>query len=286
MYKSLLPLFLLLFMQTVRTQSLDIGIMAGGTNYQGDLQAKYFEFSNMHIAYGGNITYNFDRNWSVRGEVFKGNLSAEDNNSRQASAVSRNLSFKSRVYEVSLVGIYRLSSLENNSITPYIFGGLARYRINPYTRDTGGVKTFLYPLATEGRGLPQYPEKKDFRLYNFSIPFGAGISYAVGPRLHFGIEVGFRKTFTDHLDDVSGVYIDKDVLLQERGSKAVELAYRGDEIAGGDPQYPLAGTPRGTSKANDWYYNAIVRVQYRVFGGSSSSRKQNNRNQMACPKPL
>jgi hypothetical protein len=235
----------------------------------------------MHLCFGGNITYNINKHWSVRGEVWKGNLSASDVNSGRDFALGRNLSFKSRVYEVALIGVYHLSSMETKAVTPYVFGGIARYRINPYTFDTAGTKNFLFPLSTEGQGLPQYPDKKSFSLYNFSIPLGGGITWRAGLKWTLGLEVGFRKTFTDYIDDVSNVYIDDAVLLQERGAKAVELAYRGGELPGGNQQFPEAGSPRGNRKASDWYYNTILRVQFRAFG--QPSYKQKVRNRLACP---
>jgi hypothetical protein len=68
MYRYLpTPIFLLaaLFSQS---QSLEFGIMAGGSNYQGDLQEKYYDFNLMHPSFGANVTYNFNQNWAVRGE--------------------------------------------------------------------------------------------------------------------------------------------------------------------------------------------------------------------------
>ena len=40
--------------------------------------------------------------------------------------------------------------------------------------------------------------------------------------------------FTDHLDDVSGNYVDEADLLAARGPLAVKMAYRGNELPGGD----------------------------------------------------
>ena len=40
--------------------------------------------------------------------------------------------------------------------------------------------------------------------------------------------VGFRKTFTDYLDDVSTFYVDQTILQNAKGPKAVEMAYRAE----------------------------------------------------------
>jgi hypothetical protein len=54
-----------------------------------------------------------------------------------------------------------------------------------------------------------------------------------------------RYTFTDYLDDVSTTYPDADKLRSERGQRAVDLSFRGNEVP--------AGTPRGSADTNDWF---------------------------------
>jgi hypothetical protein len=44
------------------------------------------------------------------------------------------------------------------------------------------------------------------------------------------------------------------VLLQAKGAKAVELAYRGGQSPLGSPLYPPHGEQRGTPSEMDWYY--------------------------------
>jgi hypothetical protein len=281
MIRIVLSYLLILLSYTIQAQTLDFGIMVGGSNYQGDLQEKYYEFKQMHLSFGGSLTYNFNKNWSLRGEVLKGNLSGADATSDRDFALGRNLAFHSQLYEINMVGIYRFSKLKLGGITPYIFGGLAGFRINPYTYDTTGRKFYLFLLSTEGQGLPQYPDVASHRLLNISVPIGGGITWALTSTWSLGLEMGFRKTFTDYVDDVSGFYADKNFLLQERGPDAVEMAYRGDETSSGNPQYPAAGSPRGNPKAKDWYYNTIVRLQFKGFGKSLEKKK--NLHQMECP---
>jgi hypothetical protein len=87
--------------------------------------------------------------------------------------------------------------------------------------------------------------------------------YALNEDMRLGIEFGYRKIFTDYLDDVSGVYIDEATLLNARGPKAVELAYRGGEVHPGS--YPAAGIRRGNSKNNDGYYYVAITYTVRYF---------------------
>src|SRR5258708_5350638 len=79
-----------------------------------------------------------------------------------------------------------------------------------------------------------------------------------------------RKLFTDYLDDVSTNYVDQNLLLLNRGPKAVELAYRGDELKNGS-SYPPAGSKRGGSSVNDWYYFTMFTASFRLGGNGGGS---------------
>ncbi len=48
-------------------------------------------------------------------------------------------------------------------------------------------------------------------------------------------------------------YVDQAMLLANRGQRAVDMAYRGDELKGG-AGYPTDGSQRGSAKNKDWYY--------------------------------
>jgi hypothetical protein len=88
------------------------------------------------------------------------------------------------------------------------------------------------------------------------------------------------------LDDVSKNYADRDVLLAGRGPKAVELAFRGDELPGGGT-YPKEGEQRGTPSEMDWYYMAGLSVEINLsaftHNGSGTHSKRGPSN-MRCPK--
>ena len=104
---------------------------------------------------------------------------------------------------------------------------------------------------------------KNYKLMQFSIPFGFGAEYSLNEDMRLGIEFGYRKTFTDYIDDVSTVYVDQTSLLNARGQTAVDLAWRGDE-KGGSP-YPAGGTTRGNSKNKDGYYYVAITYTVRYF---------------------
>jgi hypothetical protein len=173
--------------------------------------------------------------------------------------------------------------MEDKKISPYLFGGVALFHFNPYAFDTLGNKVFLKPLSTEGQGLSAYPDRKEYKLTQFAIPFGGGIKFRVSSNVVLGYEIGLRKIFTDYLDDVSGRYIDPFVLAQERGLKAVEMSYRGGELKDGDPNYPVEGNPRGGSKFKDWYYFQGLTLTIGIGGGSNSGWG-GGKGSLGCPK--
>ena len=73
-------------------------------------------------------------------------------------------------------------------------------------------------------------------LVSMAIPFGVGLKWNLGKYFSVGAEWGMRLTFTDYLDDVSGVYYDQDVLIQQRGEVVAQLADRSVEKYAGNTE--------------------------------------------------
>lgn len=256
-------------------------------NYQGELQDSRYTFSQAKPAFalGGNIAIT-DKLF-LRGLATIGNIQGSDKYSSSTLKRERNLDFKSRIYDASATLVYDFFNVVEKRYTPYIFAGISVFHFSPYSYDTSGVMRWLYPLNTEGQGLSQYPDRKPYNLNQFSIPFGAGIKFAVNERVNLGWEFRFNKTFTDYIDDVSTTYADRNALLTGKHSQtSVNFAYRGGELKNGNPNYPVAGSPRGNPKTKDWYYFSGITISYRLFtngqslgkfGGSGNSR-------LGCPK--
>jgi hypothetical protein len=87
-------------------------------------------------------------------------------------------------------------------------------------------------------------------------------------------ESGFRKTFTDYIDDVSGTYADY-TLLNSYNPISAQLAFRGGEVKDGI-SYPAAGTQRGNSGNKDYYYFGLIKLQ--------ANLSFLNKNRLACAK--
>jgi opacity protein-like surface antigen len=250
------PLSLLLLLCPLFTSAqtrLHATLFGGFANYYGDLQNKPITLDQSSLALGAGLKYELTDHLAVRTGFMYGKIGADDQKNKP-SLQFRNLNFQSKVFEWNLLGEYTLFNLYDKKLSPYVFGGIAIFHFNPYTYDSLGTKYFLQPLSTEGQGLAAYPDRKPYKLTQFSIPLGIGVKYRVNRDIVLGYEFGLRKTFFDYLDDISKTYVDQATLLNAKGSKAVELAYRAGELKDGDPNYPLDGTIRGGAKYKDWYY--------------------------------
>jgi hypothetical protein len=182
-----------------------------------------------------------------------------------------------------------LLDITTKRVTPYFYGGLAVFWFNPWTFDNSGKKVFLKPLGTEGQGLSEYPKQRPYSLTQLAIPFGTGIRYAVSEWVTIGVEFSQRKSFTDYIDDVSTHYVNPEALLLARGSKAVEMAYRADEIRGANPDYPAPGEQRGTPSEMDWYYffGTTVEIKFKRIARYFQSRDPYRRSyQQRCPRAV
>lgn len=248
-----------------------LGLFGGTSHYQGDLVNSYYVGRLTRPAVGLTLSYDNSDRLTFTAGYTRASVEGDDQYNTKDYLKLRNLSFESRISEGSLMAEYNVFNLYDTRWTPYVFAGVAVYHFDPYARDSSDNKVYLKPLSTEGQGLEAYPEVKPYSLTQLAIPVGGGVKFALSDRLQLGLSVGFRKLFTDYLDDVSGNYAAAEDLLAERGSQAVDFAYRGDEVAGGEPAYPAKGAQRGGSKEKDWYYFSGLHLRFQLGGGGGST---------------
>jgi len=249
----------------------EFGMMGGVSNYIGDLQDKAFP------AYGykpmGGLFYKYFMNphLGLRFGISRTQITGADSLSDNPLKRQRNLRFASNLTEVHGALELNLLPVEVNrfKFTPYVFGGLAVYYSNPFADGPNNEKVFLRPLSTEGQGLPEYPDRKEYNLVNVALPIGGGLKFFVGKTLMITTELGFRYTTSDYLDDVSKSYVNLPTLEQHKGKLAVDMAYRGYQNENWDGSYyPDYKYQRGDSKANDWYWfgGLTVAIYFEAFG--------------------
>jgi hypothetical protein len=262
----------------------DVNLFGGFSNYDGALQSQAYTTQQSHSALGAGIQYDLNMHFSLQSNLTYAKVGASDSYSPYADLRARNLSFETNIGEWNVLVEYNLLDLRDHRFTPYVFAGAAVYHFNPYAYDTTGKKVYLRPLSTEGEGLPQYPGRKEYALTQMAIPFGGGIKFRISDRVVLAYETGLRKLFTGYLDDVHTTYVSEAILLADKGPEAVEMAYRGNEVKGAGG-YPPAGTIRGDSKHNDWYYMSGIRVTI-ALGNSAAESYRRRHGILDCPKKV
>ncbi len=294
MYKKLVfSILLLIAVANISAQDLRINVMGGMANYNGDLQSRTITFQQARYAVGVWASYDINPKIMLRGGLHFANVQAADRFQANPQNILRNLSFATNIWELHAGAEYHFLGMDAGVFSPYVFGGVAGFRYNPYAFSATGNKVFLKPLSTEGQGLTGYPDRKPYNLMQVAIPFGLGVRMVLTDRIDVGAEFGYRKTFTDYMDDVSRSYVDLTALLTQRGPQAVLMAYRTPELSGhGTDPYPNDLEKRGGSKFNDNYYFLGITLSYRItggdrsFGGSKSGgagRGGKRRSNMGCP---
>lgn len=278
--KQLLSVFIIciVFTGTSKAQYFEIGGFTGISNYFGDLQPVHLVPEEYNLACGLFVRMNLNRHFSGRLAISHGQISGNDLNSDSPSELrKRNLNFRSKIYELAAIGEFNFIpyDLRNNKVAAvYIFGGLSVFHFNP-TTEFEGNKYNLQKIGTEGQHL-EGSSVKPYSLVQLAIPMGIGTKFNINNRSNIGFEVGFRKTFTDYLDDVSGHYPDLDALAASN-PVAAALSYREAEYHGVTPK--ALGNPvervRGNPKKKDWFF--FMGVTLSVNLGDYSTMAHTNR---------
>jgi hypothetical protein len=236
-----------------QAERYEFGIQGGVCNYWGDLAPKVV-FKETHTTAGifARINFNSSLAWKNELNVYK--VSGTDKNFDYNAG--RNLSFSSQINEVSSVlefnffkyGPYVL----DKKFTTYFYGGLAGFMFNPQARLNGQT----YDL------IDYKTENVAYSTISVAIPFGMGIKWMVNKNLALEWQFGFRRTYTDYLDDVSTVYPDMDARFNDGGLISATLTDRTIETFG-TPQNKL-GYRRGNPDYKDWYMSSTISLAFRL----------------------
>ncbi|MBT1706007.1 DUF6089 family protein [Chryseosolibacter indicus] len=247
-----------------------IGFSVNALNYYGDLAPKPNRFSTdisfTRPAFAVSYAHRFGPRYTLVGAFMYGTLSGSDTKSADEGDAEnaffryqRNLSFRNRIKELSLIASFDLfenssSYLSRVAWTPYAFVGVAVFHHNPQAQvpatQVDGITPFsnagewvnLRPLGTEGQNANLLPTDanagiKSYNLIQPAIPFGVGVRFRVNTLVDIAAEFGFRYLFTDYIDDVSQSYVDLGVFGDNELAKA--MSYRTFEL----PQYNPAVNP-------------------------------------------
>ncbi len=245
MKKILILLLLTSSFYSINAQSWEAGGWMGMTYSFGDINTES-RFDQPHIGFGLMTRFNFNRRLSFKVSASYGEISGDDAFSDEPFQRQRNLSFRSNIFDGTAQFEFNFLKYEHgssdHSFTPYLLAGMSMFWFNPETRYNNSWVA-LQPLGTEGqfRG-------NEYNLLQPGFAYGGGFKFDISYEWSINLEVSARYLFTDHLDDVSGLYPDLEDLAEARGNIAAELADRSiDGIIG------ESGRQRGNSQDNDSY---------------------------------
>ena len=259
-----------------RKQYTTVGISLNAMNYFGDLNP-YTNFASFHLGdtrpnLGLNITHRFFPRISGRFALAYGQITANDNTNADPNDTNarfrytRNARFRNNIAEASVVAVIDLIENRNNYLkrpdfVPYVFLGVAGFYHNPQAPNENGNYVTLQDLKTEGVAYSKF---------QVSLPFGGGVRYRISRNLDASIEIGFRKTFTGYLDDVSNTYVD----LSGASADARYLGgYNGGNVYMGQPGQGITNLSTGLGRGfkpdnkrgegkDDWYVITGVSLNY------------------------
>jgi len=268
----------------------DIGIVAGISNYQGEL-ASYSTSEGFKAKIGPvlglHAGYELSRRFQLRGDLLYLRLSGDDLYNDKEVTRSRNLNFFSPVFQLAggmdwnMLGF---SPGESKGFTVYASIGASLFYMNPMTMYEGN-KIALHPLGTEGQYLSDYPEQKPYSLLQPSIQLGGGLKMLTPGHIIIVLEAMMSYTFTDYIDDVSTIYISYDELLAKAGPLTAALANRQGEYSGTEPVVLPTGSLRGNDATNDFFGTITIRfgIPFEVKSGEFKVRHKNGKT-IRCPK--
>lgn len=311
----------IIFLTTLATkieaqQKFEYGISIGGMKYEGDLGGRYGSglgaLNNRTSRSSFNASLNLG--YKIAGFLFFraaatfGGIQAADsllpgNNPSIMAKKTRNAHFKSIIAEGSLMAeIYPTVLFEANlsatmgKFRPYLLAGIGVFHFDPkgLYQAPNGTETWvnLQPLRTEGQGMPNHPDRKEYALIQQNIQLGLGIKYHISQRVGISFELIGRKTPTDYLDDVSTKYIDSKDFYTYFGQSS-PMAKIAEQMAN-NPVYKNGGAPllgwgpgglRGSPQYNDYYYSSNIRLSYRFgFNRKAEGMNRIRSGSIDCPK--
>jgi hypothetical protein len=255
------------FAQYSIKQEGEFGIGLGASHYFGDLNTRA-KINRPKLATSIFFRKNFGNYIALRvGAAFAQLGYSDIYNTHNTYMQSRNLSFNSKVWELSLQGDFNffrfMPGEPEYSFTPYITFGVGVFSYDPYAF-LKGEKIFLRPLGTEGQGSNLYPERTPYSSMALSVPFGAGIKYSLNENVNVGFEIVYRFTNTDYLDDVSKTYVDPAVFPPNADGSPSDgylLSDRSYEV--GEP-IGIPGRQRGNSRQKDQFVTAMFTVSFNL----------------------
>jgi hypothetical protein len=238
----------------------------GATQFLGDVGGRnqigsdyFFDLDAASTRYVLNLgfRYKVSQYVSLKTGFSFGEVSGDDKYTLEPFRNNRNLHFRSPIVEwatqvevswmrESIGSRYKIRRVrgrgrKGSQVYVYGFAGVALLYMNPMAKYDGKWRS-LKKLRTEGQGF--VPSREEYSNWQFTIPFGIGMKYALDKKSSIGLEYGLRKTFTDYMDDVSTSYVyTKEG--ERRGAYSAATLAQWDEVSRALADPSLAPVPQG-----------------------------------------
>ncbi|MDO5607068.1 MAG: DUF6089 family protein [Capnocytophaga sp.] len=178
--------------QAATAQIHELGVFVGGSNPISDVGRTYYVYPNK-LALGALYKWNFHERMSLRAQVTKTTLAANDIDSDIAGKRNRQFHFTNELTELAVGAEYNFFeySMHNRldrPYTPYLFTGISYFWYDDLYFDRNVAARPLGATATLRRNK------------SFAIPLVLGVKAKVSMRLVAAFEVGTRFTFINNLD--------------------------------------------------------------------------------------
>lgn len=268
----------------------DYGFSIGASNYLGDIGGgegtrKDFvmdmKFNATRWNLGGFYRYRVSPKFGIKGTLNYIRLAGDDANTTNPARRGRNLNFKNDMFELAAIGelyIYKVNDVGGtgrytSDFNLYLFAGAGLFYSNPKGQASNGEWVSLQPLQTEG---------VSYSKFNFAIPTGIGFYYTIDRKYRLGMEIGWRTTFTDYIDDVSTVFVAHDdplaASLANKTNQGIinQIHVENPDLNNGSPQVTTfqPGKKRGDDSHNDSYLTATINFSWAIRSKSKYYRSR------------
>ncbi len=283
----ILTVFLFASISAYSQYNIDYGISAGASNYLGEFGGgsgprrgfvadMKLNFSRWDV--GAFFRYRLSSKFALKGALNYIRLTGDDAKTLNPARRGRNLNFKNDMFELlanTELYLYKINDVGRTGryrtdFNLYLFGGIGLFYSNPKGQDANtGTWVALQPLQTEGVA---------YHKINFTIPAGLGFYYTLNRRYRLGMEVGWRTTFTDYIDDASTTYTTTYDGISNKTTQALI-----NQINADNPDSPTLfvdnfapGDKRGDPSHNDSYLTATINFSWTIRGRSKFYRAKHS----------
>ena len=251
----------------------------GGADAIGTHSLADFDFDALRPNFLLGMRYQANRFVAFRINLQYGILKGHDQYTSYPGRTFRNLGFVSPLFEWGgLVEFYflpdeptghkhhrRLRGKHGKLILGYIATGFSGCYFNPMGDYIDGTQYELHLLHTEGQGI--LATRPDYALTSFVIPINLGFRYKLNPAFTIDLELCYRKSFSDYMDDVSSTYVDPSLL-------SPVAQYFANPVPGTPGTEP--GSQRGNPTDPDGYLFLMLNVSWRFSFNLTSIPKYHN----------